>query len=184
MIRRLLALVLLAGALLAPPAWARQDDPRLDPLFERLAATDDDNEAALIANQIWSIWIETGDPALDRVMARGVVAMRLRQLDAALESFDYIIETDADFAEGWNKRATVYFLMGRYEDSIRDVERVLALEPRHFGALSGMGLILSELGEDGQALDWFERALAINPHLQGIRERVRAIKAKLRGDDI
>ncbi len=184
MIRRLLALALLAGALLAPPAGARQDDPRLDPLFERLAATDDDNEAARIANRIWGIWIETGDPALDRMMARGIVALRLRRLDAALANFESIVVADPDFAEGWNKRATVYFLMGRYEDSIRDVERALALEPRHFGALSGMGLILSELGEDEQALEWFERALAVNPHLQGIRERVRAIKAKLRGDDI
>jgi len=182
MMRLLIAFILLAGALVAGPATARQDDPRLDALFDRLASADDEETASRIENLIWKIWIETGDKTLDRLMLRGILAIRTHQYDVAVESFTRIIEAAPNFAEGWNKRATVYFLMGRYDESIRDVQKTLALEPRHFGALAGMGLILSELGDKAGALDWFARALAINPHMPAIRDLVRKIKTEI-GDD-
>ena len=177
------AAALLALAVVAA-AQARQDDPRLDPLFERLLATAEFSEAQRIESSIWSIWIESGEVSLDALMIRGIVEMNTRDFDAALASFDAIVEAAPDFAEGWNKRATLFYLMERYGDSIRDVERTLALEPRHFGALSGMGLISVALGDEAIALDWFEQALAVNPHMPFIKLRARSLSEKLRGKAI
>ena len=177
------AVALLALAIVAA-AQARQDDPRLDTLFERLLATAEFSEAQRIESSIWSIWIESGEVSLDDLMIRGIVAMNTRDFDAALASFDAIVEAAPDFAEGWNKRATLFYLMERYDDSVRDVERTLALEPRHFGALSGMGLISVALGDEAIALDWFEQALAVNPHMPFIKLRARSLSEKLRGKAI
>ena len=184
MSRFVAALILVLAAAFSPPAGARQDDPRLDALFERLLAATEFAEARRIESSIWDIWIETGDDALDSLMARGRVAMDIRDYDLALESFGAIVETAPELAEGWNKRATLYYLMDRYADSVRDVERTLELEPRHFGALSGMGLISMELGDEAAALDWFERALVVNPHMLGPKSNIRYLREKLRGKAI
>ncbi len=177
-------LAVVAALAFAPAAAARQDDPRLDTLFERLLATSDFGEARRIEAAIWRIWIESGDAELDALMNRGIGTMQTRRFDAALDSFNQIVAADPDFAEGWNKRATLYFLMGEYEASIIDVERTLALEPRHFGALSGMGLIYTELDDEQAALAWFERALEVNPHMPLIIVRARMLREKLRGTPI
>ena len=184
MVRIAAALVLVLGFALAPAAEARQDDPRLDVLFERLMATSEPAEARRIEASIWEIWSESGDQTLDALMVRGRVAMNLRDFDTALRSFDAIVEAAPDFAEGWNKRATLFYLMDRYAESVRDVERTLRLEARHFGALSGMGLISIELGDEAAALDWFERALAVNPHMTGANANVRVLREMLRGKPI
>ncbi|MCH9019228.1 MAG: tetratricopeptide repeat protein [Proteobacteria bacterium] len=181
MARLIAALVALT---IVSAAEARQNDSRLDALFERLAAADDFADARSIEASIWSIWTEAGDDALDEHMARGVMAMNHRNFDVALESFNAIVAADPDFAEGWNKRATLYFLMGRYDDSIRDVERTLALEPRHFGALSGMGLIVTEFDDAKAALAWFEQALEVNPHMPFVALRVRILHEMLGGKQI
>ncbi len=165
-------------------AQARQEDRRLDDLFDKLLATTERDVAQTIEASIWRIWIESGDEVLDKLMRRGVLAMQSGAFDIALTAFDAIIESDPDFAEGWNKRATLYYLMEEYDASVRDVERTLALEPRHFGALSGMGLIYTAIDEDKAALEWFERALTVNPHLPFIRLRAEAIRKKLRGENI
>ena len=179
MIRVLTAAIAIVALALVSTAQARQDDPRLDALFARLLETTESIEARRIEAAIWGIWIEAGDAALDALMSRGVETMRARQFDEALESFHRIVEADPEFAEGWNKRATVYYLMDEYEASIRDVVRTLELEPRHFGALSGMGLIYTELGDEAAALAWFERALAVNPHMPFIKLRVEHLEKKL-----
>ena len=184
MARILAAIVLVLAFVVAATAEARQDDPRLDALFERLLAAPEFEEARRIEASIWDIWVESGDDALDALMSRGWVAMNARDYDTALLSFDAIVEADPEFAEGWNKRATLFYLMERYSDSVRDVERTLELEPRHFGALSGMGLISMALGDEAAALDWFDRALAVNPHLPGAKQRVRSLREKLRGKAI
>ncbi len=184
MVRIAALVVLVLGFALSSPAEARQDDPRLDALFERLLATSEQAEARRIEASIWEIWSESGDETLDALMVRGRVAMNIRNYEAALESFDAIVESAPDFAEGWNKRATLFYLMDRYAESVRDVERTLRLEARHFGALSGMGLISIELGDETAALDWFERALAVNPHMSGASANVRVLREKLRGKPI
>ena len=177
----ILAVVMLT---LSAPLSARQDDPRLDGLFAELLASPGAAEAKALETSIWRIWLEAGDDRLDNMMNYGIGATRAGQFGSALDSFNAIIEADPAFAEGWNKRATLYFYMGRYDDSISDVEKTLALEPRHFGALSGMGLIHTELDDEAAALEWFEHALAVNPHMPFILERVEYLRTKLQGEPI
>lgn len=175
-------LAALAGtALLDGPALADQDDRRLDGLFERLHATGDAAESRGIEQEIWRIWLESDDAVVDRLMRQGMAAMGLRRLELALERFDRIVERAPGFAEGWNKRATVHYLMGDLQASVLDIERTLDLEPRHFGALSGLGLIYDAIDEPRAALRSFEAALRLNPHLEGTRERIEALRRELRG---
>src|SRR5688572_18034849 len=140
------------------PGAVRSDqrDARLDPLFARLQSTPSDQEAQAIEQRIWLIWSEAGEPDLAALMHDGVVAMAQGRLGAALERFDRMVEQAPDFAEGWNKRATVHFLMGNYQASVGDIQRTLELEPRHFGALSGLGLIYDAIERPAAALRSFE----------------------------
>jgi len=179
-----LILFLTAAMAAVSPGSARQDDSRLNALFERLQATDDGIEARAIEATIWHIWIEADDPAADALMMQGIAAMNGGDLRTALAAFDAVTRQVPDFAEGWNKRATVYYLMGRHDASVQDIARTLALEPRHFGAISGLGLIYTASGQDAEALRTFERALTIHPHMDAIRQRVKVLRARLRGKQI
>ena len=163
---------------------ARQEDPRLDTLFAELQTASDPSQASLIEGAIWQVWGQSGKATVDLFFSKGVQAMSSRRLDAALEFFNTIVELDPDFAEGWNKRATVYFMMGDYEASIADVERTLALEPRHFGALSGLGMIYLRLDDPAGALDAFRRALEVDPHLGGARFEVKRLEEIVEGQGI
>ena len=117
-------------------------------------------------------------------MAQGVIAMQRGALDRALDRFDEITRRAPDFAEGWNKRATVLYVMGRHRESVADVQQVLNLEPRHYGALSGLGLILVALGREEDALKWLRRALELNPYLDGIRVLADDLGERLKGKRI
>ena len=163
-------------------AAADQNDPRLAPLFDRLLQDIAQDEADALEHEIWSIWFHADSPPIALLMAEGGQAMNVGDFADALEAFTKVTELAPDFAEGWNRRATLYYLMGRYDDSIADVHATLRLEPRHFGALSGMGLIYSELHDEPTALVWFEKALEVNPHMAGIRYRVELIKRRLEGE--
>jgi tetratricopeptide (TPR) repeat protein len=178
----LIVFMLLAAA--AAAGWTRQEDPRLEVLFGDLHAATDPGRIGLIEGTIWQVWGESGKPTVDLFYARGVQAMSTRNLDDALELFDTIVELDPEFAEGWNKRATVYFLMGEYAASIADVERTLALEPRHFGALSGLGMIYLRLDDPAGALDAFSRAIAVHPHLRGARAEIKRLEEIVEGQGI
>lgn len=171
------------GAILAwsSPASADQIDARLDGLFDRLETTADDAEAGTIEQQIWQIWMESGDLQVQTWMRQGVVAMSLQRLDLALDRFDRMVERAPEFAEGWNKRATVHYLMGDYSASVYDIQRTLDLEPRHFGALSGLGLIYDALEEPAAAIRSYEAALALNPHMEGTRKRIEDLRQQLSG---
>lgn len=177
--------ILTAALLLASfSALTAQDDERLDDLFVRLQRAENADEAQAIEIFIWQIWTESGKEEIDTLMSEGIDAIVERDLDSALAIFDQIVERAPDFAEGWNKRATVHYLMENYTASILDIQRTLTLEPRHFGAVSGLGLIYMAIGDDGAALDAFKKALEINPHMPGAREHVRALKKKLAGRPI
>jgi tetratricopeptide (TPR) repeat protein len=167
----------------ALPIAAGQNDPRLPPLFDRLRVAKAE-ESRLIAAQIWQIWTASGNADIDRLMAVGIGAMAAERYQPALAAFSQVVKRRPGFAEGWNKRATVYYLLGDYEHSIEDVEKTLALEPRHFGALSGLGMIALALGEDERALDAFEAALEIYPHLPGAEIQIRALRDRLKGQGI
>ena len=160
-------------------ASADQNDQRLDSLFGRLHQTDSLEEAAVISHEIWGVWTEIDDQAAYAEMLQGIEAMAMHDFESALDFFDEVIRKYPAFAEGWNKRATVYYLMGRLDESLSDVEVTLNLEPRHFGALSGKGLILMAMGDYALAIKAFEHALEANPHMPDVRMRIEVLKEKL-----
>lgn len=178
------AAALLAMLLSGFAVQARQDDPRLDGLFKELQTTKDEAKAADAERQIWSIWTEAGSADLDVLMRQGTAAMAVHDYKLALESFNALIALAPDFAEAWNKRATVYYMMQNYDAAVADVKHTLALEPRHFGAIVGMGLIYDQLGDEKAALRAFERGLKINPHMDQIREKTKKIEQELRDRNI
>jgi tetratricopeptide (TPR) repeat protein len=180
--RRVLSVLLLLSALLAGPAHADQDDPRLPALFARLKSAASDTEARLVEALVWQIWSLSVDAEVNSMMARGMRAMTDGDPKQALTVFDALVHRSPNFAEGWNKRATVYFLLGDFESSVSDIERTLQLEPHHFGALSGLGQIYLALDRDEPALKAFEAALAIDPHLIGVKAAIAGIKKKREGD--
>ncbi|MEX2642721.1 MAG: tetratricopeptide repeat protein [Acetobacterales bacterium] len=168
----------------APKVQQPKGEEALDQLFGRLKSTKDDAEADVIEQAIWHYWINKGTDTVDILMAKGMRAMQAGDHDTAIEAFDAVLVLDPELAEGYNKRATVYYMMGRYADSVTDIEKTLELEPRHFGALSGLGLIYSELDEREAALRAFDAALGINPHLDGIAEKAAELRLRLEGRGI
>ena len=173
--------VALAGPMCAA---ADQQDPRLGELFVALAEAPDSRTALGIEADIWQLWLDGGDAALNELMVRGVEAMNERRFPDAAGRFTDLIHAAPAFAEAWNKRATVYYLMDRFEDSVRDIERTLALEPRHFGAISGMGLIFLRRGDEEGALGAFEKVLEIHPYARGARFYVERLRERLKGKRI
>lgn len=179
----MLRLLLLAW-LIASPAVARQDDKQLDPLFEKLRQTESAHGVKLLEAAIWSVWMQSGSDTIDLLLRKGSSAMGEGNYPIALQLFTSITELDPKFAEGWNKRATLFFLMGAYDRSAADVDKTLNLEPRHFGALSGLGMIEMQRGHEQAALDAFNRALAVNPHMESVKSEVARLKKKLEGGKI
>ena len=180
----LVALFVVAGLVLPSIGHGDQKDPRLETIFARLQASGDAAEAQALEAMIWQIWTEAGDPATDSLMRLGLGAMQSDNLPGALEIFDAVTLQKPDFAQGWNKRATVLYMLGAYEKSAEDVAKVLALEPRHFGALSGLGLISLQLDRPEEALKAFEKALVVHPHLSAVRANVEALKRRKRNGAI
>ena len=144
--------------------------PALDSLFERLRGAVGAGDAARAEREIWLRWMESGDARADGHMRRGVTAMAGQDYAAALSAFGALVEVAPHFAEGWNKRATVHWLMGNHEASVRDIESTLSLEPRHFGALSGLAMIHEANGRTFEALDALDRLAEIHPQLPQLRE--------------
>ena len=173
--------LMMAAALMVPSAGADQIDPRLPALFDQLRNTGEPAVARGVEQQIWRIWLASGREDIDGLMREGIGAMQVGRFDEAIDHFGRIVETAPDYAEGWNKRATAYYLNDELSESVRDIQRTLALEPRHFGAISGMGLIFLERGDPLGALDAFERVLEIHPHSRGARYRVEILRQELLG---
>ncbi len=148
---------------LAPAAFADQKDPRLGDLFRNLASAPDANAAREVESEIWLAWGQTGDDGRDKAFEFGSQALAVGDYRTALAVFLNMTRDAPDFAEGWNKLATVEYLMGNYRSSLSSIERTLLLEPRHFGALAGLGLVNLQLEREEAALDAFERVLVIYP---------------------
>ena len=146
---------------------ADQYDIRLDKLFNNLKSSVSIEDASLFEVQIWNIWMEHKNPNVKDKLFLGLEAMKYQEFENALAYFSKIIQIEPKFAEGWNKRATVLYMMGRYRESEDSVIRTLELEPRHFGALSGQGLIRISLKDWSGAIEVLEEGLKINPHMLG-----------------
>lgn len=176
--------VLWAASLPASPVWADQNDPRLVELFQQLHEAPDETAARRIERRIWVVWTSHEDSAVNGLMETGVGQMARRDYGSALKTFEAMVELAPDFAEAWNKRATVHWLLGNYQDSLSDIDQTLALEPRHFGALSGRGLVYIGLEEWDLALDAFQDALDVYPQMVGPRVNADAIRMMLEGRPI
>jgi tetratricopeptide (TPR) repeat protein len=177
------AVAIAIALLLGDPALSDQTDTRLDELFRKLATADSTAEAALLDEQIWALWLDADPQNIEDSMRRGILAMNTGNYEAALLSFDGVVTGAPAFAEGWNKRATLYFLMGDFDASARDIDRTLALEPRHFGALSGLAMIREAQARPFEALEALERVQHIHPRLPHLAERVARLTQQL-GDPI
>jgi tetratricopeptide (TPR) repeat protein len=182
--RYALAILIAMFGLGLAEARADQTDPRLKDLFEQLHAASSPEAASTIESEIWVIWAQSGDAALDKVFEIGSRALAVGDTRTALKIFDAIVEKAPKFAEGWNKRATIYYLMGDYQASLADIDRTLELEPHHFGALAGLGLVNVELDRDEAALDAFERVLKVTPQSESAKENIEVIKQRIKDKSI
>jgi tetratricopeptide (TPR) repeat protein len=149
------------------------------PVLARTLRDPDPTVRALTEGAMWQSWSRSGDPDIDRLFAVGVEQMNVRQLNEAVETFSEIIRRRPDFAEAWNKRATVYFILGEYRKSLADCDEVMARNPYHWGALSGYGMIYAELDQPGRALEYLQKALAVNPNLTSVEQAIETLKAQL-----
>jgi tetratricopeptide (TPR) repeat protein len=179
----LLPSVIAAAILCGGAAVADQNDPRLDELFRALAVASSANQAAHLEDEIWQLWFETDERDVAEPFERGVAAMQRGDHGAALRAFDAVVAAAPEFAEGWNRRATLHFLMGDFEASVRDIETTLALEPRHFGALSGLAMIREAQGQPFEALEALERVMRIHPRLPHLQDRIDRI-SELFGESV
>ena len=158
-------------------ALADQNDPRLNNLFKKLNETENQDEIRDLISDIWNIWYEVDDPKVIEYFEKGIQAMNLRNYPLAIRFFNNLIEEDPNFAEGWNKRATVHFMMGNFDQSMQDIIKTLELEPRHFGALDGMGLIFIHQGQFQQAIDVYDKMLEIFPFSVKTMDKKERIKS-------
>lgn len=170
------------GAL--PRAQHGDKTQNLDRLFAALKAAPDDESAKYIENRIWAIWLASSSDTANLLMGRAKTATDGNDFDLAIRLLNAIIDIRPDFTEAWNRRATVYYTKKDFGRALADIREVLAREPRHFGALSGLGIILQEMGDEKHALDAFRRALAIHPHLERVPELVKKLSEKIDGRDI
>ena len=197
---RAFALTALLGAFLLPPPSAVAEPgswvdppakmPRVAPrdrtrnlefLFGALKAAPDETSAKAIEDRIWALWFQSPSPTASLLMDRVKTAVSKQDTDLALKLLDSIVQIKPDYIEAWNRRATLYFNKKDFSRAIADIRQVLALEPRHFGAMAGLGFILQEIGNDRQALEVFRRALAIHPRLPRIPEIVKTLTEKVEG---
>ena len=163
-------------------AWADQNDPRLNPLFADLQTPLSTAAVEDIETKIWAYWASfPDDKSVENTMTKATQLMQSGRLQSAERIFSRIIDRAPDFAEAWNKRATVRFMIGNHDGSANDIAKVLQLESRHFGALSGLGMIHMRAGNWNSALKSYEAAFAIHPYLNNIETLIDNLTQRLKG---
>ena len=173
--KRCLIIAALFAALLAAPLRADQNAPVLDELFALLKSDLKGAAAVAVTREIWSAWLQHDNREVGALMDAGMRDMRAARWRDALGSFEAAVDLAPDFAEAWNKRATVHYMLGDFPASSADVVETLRLEPRHFGALVGQGMMHMQQRNAAQALLYFRRALAVNPHMDNVRRYVERL---------
>ena len=200
-----LCLAIVLGATALAPAVAQQVEPpgkqkklpeapaklpkvdrtkNLDFLFGALKAAPDEASAKHVEARIWAIWLQTPSDTAALLMSRAKTAVEAKKIEVAIKLLDSVIKLRPDYIEAWNRRATLYYMQNDYGRSLADIQQVLIREPRHFGALAGLGMIMQEVGDEKRALDAYRKALAVNPHLEKIPDQVKALTEKVEGRDI
>lgn len=167
-----------------PHLGLRDSVNNLDFLFGALKAAPDEETAKAIEQRIWVLWMHSPSDTTILLMSRVQKAIAAKDLKLALRLLDAIVKINPDYAEAWNRRATIYYMQKDYGRSVADIRQVLRLEPRHFGALTGLGMILQDIGDDRQALEVYRRALAVYPKLERVPAIVKTLEEKVEGRDI
>lgn len=198
------AVAALAATALVVPALAQSPQPKghwvqppkklpkvdhnnpnnLDFLFGALKVAPDDETAHAIEQRIWSLWMHSRSDTANLLMTRVQKAIEDKDLDLALKLLAAIVKIKPDYIEAWNRRATIFYMKKDYGRSVADIREVLRREPRHFGALTGLGLILQDIGDDKQALEVYRRALAVYPRIERVPDIVKSLQEKVEGRDI
>ena len=171
------------AAIEKPPAAAKAEN-RLDALFGELKRERNEKAAERIAGRIWEAWSQSGSASIDLMMGWSKSAMDNKKFDVALDFLDQVVTMEPAYAEGWNRRATVHFMMQNYAKSMSDINHTLQIEPRHFGALSGMGQIMKNTGREELALMAWERVLDIYPMMRSAQNEVATLSEELAGEGI
>lgn len=168
---------------LPAPAPSRTPAAILDRLFERLAAAGSADEAKGIANLIQRRWARSGSDTADLLMTRAQTALQGKQIELAIELLDRIVTLEPDWAEGWNQRANALFISGDPIRSMLDIGEALKREPRHYGAMMGLGTILRQQGDDKHAIQAYRRALEVYPQMEAIKDAVQSLAVEVDGRD-
>jgi tetratricopeptide (TPR) repeat protein len=167
------------------PKMARGDRTQnLDFLFGALKVAPDETTAKAIEQRIWALWVVSPSDTANLLMTRVRTAIEAKEEDLALKLLDGIVKIKPDYVEAWNRRATLYYMKKDFGHSLADIREVLKREPRHFGALMGLGMIMTEVGDDKQALEVYRRLLAVYPKMQRIPDLVKTLQEKVEGRDI
>jgi tetratricopeptide (TPR) repeat protein len=161
-----------------------REENRLSSLFAQLKRERNEKAAERIASRIWEAWGHSGSASIDLMMGWSKTAMDAKKFDVALDFLDQVVTIQPAYAEGWNRRATVHFMMQNYAKSMADINHTLQLEPRHFGALSGMGQILKSAGSNELALQAYQRVLDIYPMMRNAQNEVATLSEELAGEGI
>lgn len=167
------------------PEPTRRDQSRgIDFLLGALKAAPTKEAARHVEGRIWALWSRTPSDTAQVLMTRAKTAGDAKNYDLAVKLLDAVIKLKPDYIEAWNRRATIFYVQNKYQESLSDIREVLIREPRHFAALAGLGMIMQELGDDARALAAYRQALSVNPHLERIPDRVKTLTEKVEGRDI
>ncbi|MBL8576623.1 MAG: hypothetical protein JNK47_05320 [Mesorhizobium sp.] len=165
------------------PSGEKQNS-RVDALFVQLKRERNEKAAERIASRIWEEWSRSGSASIDLMMGWSKNAMDTKKFDVALDFLDQVVTMRPDYAEGWNRRATVHFMMNNYAKSMSDIVHTLEIEPRHFGALSGIGQIMKTTGRNELALEAWQRVLEVYPMMRSAQNEVATLSEELAGEGI
>jgi len=181
---RLLLFFVAALGMMATAAWAETDNDRLDGHFEKLKAAPDHVSADVVAGQIKRLWMHSGSDTADLLMERADTALEHQDMPLSIELLDRLVVLAPDWAEAWNRRATLFYLMDDYPRAMADIAETLKREPRHYGAIAGMGLIFLQRGNKKLAYEAFERVLAIYPQLETAQKAVEELRPGVEGSPL
>jgi tetratricopeptide (TPR) repeat protein len=168
----------------ATPPVAVTKEARLDQLFADLKRERNEKAAERIAGRIWGEWFQSGSASIDLMMQWSQKAMDDQKFDVALDFLDQVVTLQPKYAEGWNRRATVHYMMRNFGKSMSDIDQTLQLEPRHFGALSGLAQIMAATGHKQSALEAWQKVLAIYPMMRSAQDQVATLSEELAGEGI
>lgn len=175
-------LILIMAVLFSPPVFAQNTDaPSLDALLSRLTQSPDKAEVEQLSEEIWAMFFDSGSATVDLLLQRGITAQKAGKLDLASDFFGDVVEFAPDFAEGYNRRAGLEYGRGQYNEALEDLNTAIQLQPRHFGALAGLGLVLERMGAEAAAYQAYSDALAINPFEETAKAGAARLASSVKG---